>query len=284
VRIPPAGLQLLPFVLTWQAGEGCGSDQRLLDQPHGVAIDLAGNRILVADTANRRVAIFDLSGALIGSLRDEQFQEPFDLTLDSEGAPLLLDALAQQIFRLNLDRNIIEPVPMTVSFYHPRGIVNNPAGGLLVADTGGGRVAMLGEDGASLGEFGGRDSPLGRGQPVDDIGANGALWAVAAEDGRLWRLDRNGSILAFQPTNTLNGPQLAALPDGGFFLTDPARALVQFHTANGQPRGQIDLSGRLVTPTGISALVYNDLISLAIVDTTTCTLSWWQAPAASLPR
>jgi sugar lactone lactonase YvrE len=284
VRIPPTGLPLLPFVLSWQAGEGCGSDERLLDQPHGVAIDLARNRILVADTANRRVAVFALDGGLLSSLRDEHFEEPFDLTLDSDGDPLLLDAGTQQIYRLNIDAGLAEPIPTPVSFYRPRGIASSADGSVLVADTGGGRVVVLSPVEGNYHQFGERESALGRGQPVDAIGVNGAHWAVTAEDGRLWRLDYSGSVLAIQPTNTLNGPHLAALPDGSFFLTDPARSLALFHTANGQPRGQLQLAGNLVTPTGIAALAFNDLISLAIVDTTTCTLSWWQAPAAVMPR
>jgi hypothetical protein len=282
VRIPPAGLPPLPLTLNWQVGEGCGSDDRLLDQPHGVTIDLARQRILVADTANRRVVTFNLAGELVGSLRDERFAEPFDLDLGADGAPLLLDALAQQIFRLDPINDSVEPLQLAESFYRPRGIGTQLMNGLLVADTGGGRVVILSADNATAGQFGGRDSLLGRGQPVDALATNGALWAVTAEDGRLWQLDSGGSLLAVQPTNTLNGPHLAGLPGGTFFVSDPARSLVLYFSANGQPRAQLATMGSLVTPTGVAAVQSNEVVYLAIVDSATCTLSWWQALAPAL--
>ncbi|HMN29705.1 MAG TPA: hypothetical protein PKE45_16260, partial [Caldilineaceae bacterium] len=119
---------------------------------------------------------------------------------------------------------------------------------------------------------------------VDALTANGALWAVTAEDGRLWRLDSGGSILAIQPTNTLNGPHLAGLPGGAFFVSDPARSLVLYFSANGQPRAQLETLGSLITPTGVAAVQSGDVVYLAVVDSATCTLSWWQGPASALPQ
>jgi hypothetical protein len=283
-RIPPTNLPLLPFVLRWQAGEGCGESDQLLNQPHGVVIDLARNQILVADTANRRVAIFNLEGNLMRSWRDDRFQEPFDLHLGADGVPQLLDAVAQQSFRLNPTTGIVEPLPQEPSFYRPRGFAVDSLGNRLIADTGGARLVLLQPDGGQSAQFGGQGSFLGRGQPVDGLIFPEALWAITAEDGRLWRLESLGSFTATQPTNTLNGPHLAGLPTGAFFLSDPGRSLVLYHTANGQPRGQLASPAALITPTGVDAALINDTVYLAIVDSTNCTLSWWQSPAQALPQ
>ncbi|RIK35219.1 MAG: hypothetical protein DCC55_30980, partial [Chloroflexi bacterium] len=284
VRFPVTGLPLLPFVLQWQSGEGCGNDDRLLNQPHGVLIDPARNRILVADTANRRVVLFDWQGTLVGTIQDERFEEPFDLAAGQDGTPLLLDALAQQIFRLDLAAGVAEPLLAGTSFYRPRGLAVDPMGNLLVADTGGGRIAMLQNNGVQTGQFGGPETALAHGQPVDVLAAGAYLWAVTAEDGRLWRLDTGGAITAVQPTNTLNGPHLAGLPDGSFFLSDPGRSLVLYHTPAGQPRGQMVVPGSLLLPTGVAATLLDERVYLAVVDSGNCTLSWWAAPVTALPR
>ncbi len=283
-RIPPQSLPPLPFAMQWQAGEGCGSDPRLLNQPHGVLIDHLNNRILVADTANQRVAVFDLAGELVNKLTHEQFQEPFDLQLGTDGTPLLLDAVAQQIFRLDLETGTIEPLSLASSFYRPRGFAIDELGGVLIADTGGARVVQFDPSGVQLNQFGGPDSLLGRGQPVDALAASNKLWAITAEDGRLWHLNSGGSFTAIQPTNTLNGPHLAALPDGSFFVSDPGRGAVLYLDTDGQPRGQLLAGGSLSVPTGIDVMVLNEIAYLAVADSSNCTLSWWQAPLFALPR
>ncbi len=283
-RIPPQNLPPLPFAMQWQAGEGCGSDPRLLNQPHGVLIDHLRNRILVADTANQRVAMFDLGGELVDALTHEQFQEPFALHLGTDGVPLLLDAVAQQIFRLEADAGIIEPLSLASTFYRPRGFAIDGLGGVLMADTGGARVVQLDPAGVQLNQFGGQGSLLGRGQPVDALATGNNLWAISAEDGRLWHLNSGGSFTAIQPTNTLNGPHLAALPDGSFFVSDPGRGTVLYLDAAGQPRGQLVAAGSLSVPTGVDVMVLNEIAYLAVVDSSNCTLSWWQAPLFSLPR
>jgi hypothetical protein len=282
-RIPPANLPPLPFHLLWQAGNGCGVGADQLNQPHGVAISAVNDRIYVADTANLRVMAFTFNGTPMGSIRHAAFQEPFDLQLGMDGAPLLLDAVAQQIFRIDPAANVAEPVTLAASFYRPRGLAIDPAGNFMVADTGGARIALLQANGDPLGEYGGPETPLGKGQPVDALWNGGRLWAVTAEDGRLWRLDNGGSLMAVQPTNTLNGPHLAGLPNGSLLVSDPERGLVLYHAASGEPRGQLAQPGIWVTPTGVDALFLGEQVFLAVVDSETCLVSFWQAPATALP-
>jgi sugar lactone lactonase YvrE len=240
--------------------------------------------VFVEDTANRRIAIFRLDGVQDSLIQSDLFQEPFDVELAPDGALHILDALAQQVFRVEMESGAVELLPLATSFYRPRGLAFDTAGNLIIADTGGGRAAILQRDGQDAGQYGGRDTLLGRGQPVDALWVDGALWAVSAEDGRLWRLDTDGSMTAVQPTNTLHGPQLAGLPDGRFFMSDPGRGLVLLHAKNGQPAGQFTAPGVIVTPTGIDVASGDDRISLVVVDSTACTVSLWQMLLAALPH
>lgn len=284
LRAPPANLPDLPFEPQWQVGAGCGAADDQLNQPHGVALDAERGRLFVADTANLRVAIYGMDGAADGDIQSDLFQEPFDVEAAPDGSLLILDALAQQVFRVERASEAVEPFPLATSFYRPRGLAVDPAGNLIVADTGGGRAVILQSDGQAAEQYGGRETLLGRGQPVDALWVDGALWAVSAEDGRLWRLDTGGSMTAIQPTNTLDGPHLAGLPDGRFFVSDPGRGLVLLHGANGQPLGQFAAPGVIVTPTGIDVSSNGDRVNLAVVDSAACTISLWQAPLTALPH
>jgi hypothetical protein len=281
VRIPPSNLPLLPFTLLWQTGGGCGPSAGQLNQPQGVALHPEAGQIFVADTVNRRVALYTLDGVAAGVIEDELFQEPYDLQMTADG-PVLLDAVAQQLFQLDPVRGVAELLPLSTSFYRSRGFGADPLGNWLVADTGGARIALVGRDGAPIGQFGGVGTPLGKGQPVDALWSNGQLWAISAEDGRLWGLNAGGSLTAVQPTNTLNGPRLAALPTGAFFASDPARAQILYFAPTGQPLGQLS-PGVWHTPTGIASVLVGDQVQLAVVDSVVCTLSLWQAPATALP-
>jgi hypothetical protein len=151
-------------------------------------------------------------------------------------------------------------------------------GNIAVADTGGARVALLTQGGDLLFEFGGPGSALGNGQAVDVLAVPGGLWAVTAEDGRLWQLATGGSLTALPRVDTLNGPHLAGRPDGSFFLSDPAQQTVRYHAATGEPLGQFAISNLFVTPTGVAAAQIDDFLYLAVADSSACTLSLWRLP------
>lgn len=284
VRLPPQNLPLLPFAPRGQLKNGCGPGDNQLNQPHGVTIDLAQERIYVADTANKRVLLLDLTGEPVGVVQDPQFQEPVAVELNPDGRALILDALAQQIFALEADAQNVTVWPLAVSFYRPRGLTIDALGNVSVADTGGGRVAALDHNGLPLGDFGGRDSLLGKGQPVDALSVPNGLWAISAEDGRLWRLNGTGSMTAVQRTDTINGPHLSGLPDGSFFVSDPARGLIAYHAATGQPLAHFMNRDFFTWPTGVAAAQQGDQVLLAVVDTPSCTLSVWQLPTAGLAQ
>ena len=275
LRIPPANLPPLPLERLWQTGGTCGSAPEQLAAPHGAAFSPAGDTLYVADTGNRRVVVYSVDGALKNAITGAALQEPVDVAVAADGALLILDAATQGVFRLEAGGKLA-PVPLQTGFYHPRGFDVDNVGNIAVADTGGGRVAVVEPDGTQAGEFGGQGSLLARGQPVDALAGEGVLWAVSAEDGRLWNLNSGGSMTAVQPTGTVDGPQLAELADGRLLVSDPARGTFLLLATSGQPLGQFAYAGELATPTGIAATRIGDGNIIAVADTSACTLSVWR--------
>ena len=137
-------------------------------------------------------------------------------------------------------------------------------------------MVTVAPDGTVVGEYGGRDTLFGRGQPVDALAAGGAFWATTAEDGRLWNSLTDGSFTALQPTNTIDGPHLAALPDGRFLATDPGRSSFTLFDVTGEPLGQFGNPGQLSVPTGIAAAQLGDAVLVAVSDTAQCAISLWR--------
>jgi DNA-binding beta-propeller fold protein YncE len=219
--------------------------------------------------------VFDAAGLPLQTITSDLFQEPVDVALAADGSLLVLDALAQQVFRVDEDGGV-ELTPLQASFYRPRGLAVDAAGNIVVADTGGARVVVMGPDGAPLVEFGGQGSPLGRGQPVDALPGAGALWAISAEDGRLWNLTSDGSLTAIQPSGTVDGPQLAQLSGGRLLASDPARATFTLFSPAGEPLAQFGYVGELQQPTGVAAAPGAEGDVIAVVDTRACAVSFWR--------
>jgi sugar lactone lactonase YvrE len=257
-----------------------------LSAPHGLAFDPEGEMLYVADTGNRRVVAYGIEdGELVSPqvLPLEDVEEAVDVAVTPQGIVFVLDTVAPRLLRYDPVAEASSMVVLGAGFYRPRGLATDTFGLLYVADTGGGRVAIVAEDGAVAAEFGGRETPLGRGQPVDVTATGRSIWAIAAEEGRLWRLDTLGSLTAVQPTNTIDGPQLASMADGSLYLSDPARHQVLYLSAEGQPLGALADAGAFELPTGVAAFRSGDSILLAVSDTATCTVTLWQARAELLP-
>jgi hypothetical protein len=129
-----------------------------------------------------------------------------------------------------------------------------------------------------LTQFGGLESGLGQGQPADVMALGDQLWAIAADHGRLWRLDALGSIAITERASTVTGPQLAALPDGsGFFMSDPVRRTVLYFAPTGQPVGQLGYTDRFANPVGVAAgFGQEGFVQLVVGDSAACTVSLWR--------
>jgi hypothetical protein len=280
--LPPANLPLLLAESVWTVANGCGIGDGQFASPRGIALDMENGRIYVADAGNRRVVEMMLAdGAVVTTYNLAEFQEPVDVAIDPQGTLLVLDAMTQNIYRIDRATGEAATLTLGTSFYRPRGFAVDQAGNIGVADTGGARVVLLDSTGSLLVQFGGREMGLGQGQPVDVLALNEQWWTIAAEHGRLWRLDVLGSVTVIERSNTLTGPHLAALPDGsGFFLSDPVRRTVLYLLPSGQPVGQLGYADTFVNPTGVAAGIQeNGLIDLVVADSAACTVGLWRLRA-----
>ena len=280
--VPPRRLPLLQVETLWTIENGCGARPHQLARPHGLAADPDAGRVYVADTDNRRVVAYTLDGVTDRIFTHEAFAEPVDLALTPTGLLLVLDAEKQQILILDTDTGEVASLPVATSFYRPRGIAVDDQGVIAVADTGGARVVLLSPEGDVLTSYAGRDTPLGRGQPVDAAMVANRVWTVTSEDGRLWDSELGGGVLVNERALSEDGPQIAPLADGSFFVSNPRRSAFAYHGSSGQPLRRYAFEGVLVTPTGLATLVDGDHVLIAVSDTDRCALSLWRTPRHSL--
>jgi DNA-binding beta-propeller fold protein YncE len=277
--LPPDNVSLLVSEPGWALANGCGADDSQFASPRGIAIDAQNGRVYVADSENRRVVELMLDdGSYVTSYRLPEFQEPVDVAIDLGGALLVLDATVQNIFRIDRATGESAVMALGTGFYHPRGFALDKAGNIVVADTGGARVVVLDAAGNFLTQYGGLETALGQGQPADVVASGDQLWAIAADHGRLWRLDVLGSLAVSERASTVTGPQLAALPDGsGFFMSDPVRRTVLYFAPSGQPAGQLGYADHFANPVGIAAAAgESGFVHLVVGDSAACTVSMWR--------
>jgi hypothetical protein len=273
----------LPLEHVWTTG-GCGAGVGQFGSVRGVDLDPEGERIYVADAGNRRVVTLGLDGQRVEVLPIEGLVEPVDVALAPDGLLLILDALLPGVVQFAADSGSGLVTPFDDELQRPRGLDVDSLGLIYVADTGGARVAVFDSGGRLIAEFGGPDSTLGQGQPVDVLLTGRSIWAMTAGDGRLWQLDSLGSLTAVPPTDVIFGPQLAGLPDGRFFVSDPMGRRIVFMGANGRPLAQFAGGGALMRPNGVAVAMRGGELLLVVGDTAACTVSLWWMMLDELPR
>ena len=153
------------------AGDGGPADHAVLDQPSAVTIDRAGN-LYVSDTANHVVRKIDAAGVITtvagtgtpgytgdgGAATSAALHAPRGLFVDLAGALWVADSLNHAIRRIGPDGVISTELgtgvqgsgdgssgPVTLNA--PAGVVVDPAGTIMVVDTGNNRVVSRDRDG-----------------------------------------------------------------------------------------------------------------------------------------
>lgn len=165
-----------------------------LSRPTAVAVDVKNQLIYVVDTANHRLAKFDLKGRLInyfGARGEEpgQFNFPTDIDVDDMGHVYVLDALNARIqvfdekgvfLRMFGERGTVEG-----SFEMPKNMAVDRQGRVYVTDALAHKLVIFSPEGELLLRIGSKSVVKGgvapggfympRGVDTDD---SGALWVV----------------------------------------------------------------------------------------------------------
>ena len=147
-----------------EAGDGGLAVQAELNDPSGVAVDGNGH-LLIADTMNNRVRRVDAASGIMSTVAgtgEEGFDgdgdsatlarlmQPSGITVDAEGSVYLSDTFNNRIRRIDGESGIITTVAGTdlrghsingmvagaAPLNNPMGLTRDPAGNLLVADSG----------------------------------------------------------------------------------------------------------------------------------------------------
>lgn len=165
-----------------------------LSRPTGLTVDSARNRLYVADTAEHRLAVFDLKGQHLFDWGgrgpgDGQFNFPTDVDVDVDGKLYVLDTLNARVQVLDHTGEFLrafgERGSASGSFQIPKGIAVSPSGLVMVTDSLAKRFVIFSTEGDYLLTIGGRQrfsgtvSPGGFYLPAGiDIDQDNAIWIV----------------------------------------------------------------------------------------------------------
>jgi DNA-binding beta-propeller fold protein YncE/4-amino-4-deoxy-L-arabinose transferase-like glycosyltransferase len=218
----------LPLTLKHRVSLGSpGSEPGQFLEPRDVAV-LSNGNVVVADTGNRRVQIFDRLHNYLAELDggDLPFTEPLAVGVNSQDQILVLDSTLQWIYRYRPEGGLIDRFGgPEARLFHPRGLTVLEDDTVALADTGSARIALFSPDGRLTGSIGSLGSAPGQlNEPTDLLKDDqGTFFVVEAENGRIQRLDAGGNPLnqwPIPPAYAYNGPHLAFAPDRSILMTE----------------------------------------------------------------
>ncbi|MCB9175720.1 MAG: hypothetical protein H6648_01065 [Caldilineae bacterium] len=250
--------------ILWVRG-GFGGGEGQLATPIELDVD-AEDRVFVIDAGNQRVQVFGADGEPLGSWgsRGEgegQFIDPVDIAVSSAGTVYLLDRALGRVQRLRDNGDIIGSWSSagTTELRRPEGIAVAPDGTIWLADTGNDRILRFSSRGTLLGEWGDFATPVSIA-----IGANGDVYVLESDFGRLRRFDENMNYLTAWGGGEFKQPVSVAVTEGNIvYVADTGTNRIErydsggaFETAWG---GQYTIDGEFDQPVGL-AMGANDTL------------------------
>jgi len=140
------GLSKQP-VTAFEGGHGNGKGQ--FENPHGIAVDSAGN-IFVADTGNGRIQKFSPNGTFVASIATT---DPNGIAIDRAGNIYVTEIGSKhRVQKFGPDGTFI--AEWSPRFYGPRKIAIGPDDSIYVVDQGGTRIVKLSLNGQVLTTWG----------------------------------------------------------------------------------------------------------------------------------
>jgi hypothetical protein len=253
-----------------------GSEPGQFLEPRDVAL-LSNGNLVIADTGNRRVQIFDWLYNYLTELNGDElpFVEPLAVGVNSQDEIFVLDSTLQWVYRYDAEGNFINRFGgPEARLFHPRGLTVFEDDTLALADTGSARIAFfdpIGEPSGSLGSLGYLPGQLY--EPTDILkDGQGTFFVVEAENDRIQRLDAGGNSLTqwpIPPALAYNGPHLVLAPDGSILMTEAQTDALLRYSPSGTILNQwhtID-SVTLIDPVGIDFDALNNLLYVTDVGT-----------------
>jgi DNA-binding beta-propeller fold protein YncE len=186
--------------------------------PRGIAIDSQGH-VLVADTGNKRILVYDSNGSFITQIGSEgtgagQFDEPVGLAFDNQGDLFVADTWNQriQVFIPNVDKTIYTAsVQWDVAGWSSQSLDNKPylainqEGDIFATDPESFRVLEFSASGEFLrawGDFG---------TALDTFGLPSGI--AVDDQGRVWVSDTaNNRLMRFTPPGYITPPLVPSPP------------------------------------------------------------------------
>ncbi|MEM3002970.1 MAG: 6-bladed beta-propeller [Candidatus Nitrosocaldaceae archaeon] len=114
--------------------------------PHGVAVD-SKDRIIVADTGNNRIQIFDSKGNFVRRFMTAEYGEVIDVAVDSKDRIIVADTGNNRIQIFDSKGNFIDEFGTygndNGEFAHPHGVAVDSKDRIIVADTGNNRIQIF---------------------------------------------------------------------------------------------------------------------------------------------
>jgi predicted membrane-bound mannosyltransferase/DNA-binding beta-propeller fold protein YncE len=193
-------------------GGAATGDPGVFFGPRGIAVDQDG-RVLVSDTGNKRVQIFDGEGAFISQfggsgLLPGQLDEPVGIATDAEGNIAVADTWNGRVQTFNRDG--VSIASWEIDGWLDKDKVGKPyvamdrQGRVYVADQAGLRILVFSRDGGYLGSFG----QYGNGTDNTGFGLPGGI--AVDQHGFVYVVDTVfGRVLKYPPF-------VGAIPTGSF--------------------------------------------------------------------
>ncbi len=179
-------------VTAFEGGHGNGRGQ--FENPHGLAVDSAGN-ILVADTGNGRIQKFSPNGTFVTSIATT---DPNGIAVDRAGNIYVAEIGSKhRVQKLGPDgRFIAEWAP---ALYGPRKIAIGPDDSIYVVDSGRNRIVKFSPDGQVLASWGSVGSGDGQFKGLSSVAVDPIKNRVYIADpinSRIEVFDSNGTFLS----------------------------------------------------------------------------------------
>ncbi len=170
--------------------------------PRGIAVDALGH-VLVVDTGNKRIAVYDANGNFIsqfggGGINPGQFDEPVGLAIDSQGTLYVADTWNQriQVFVPNENRTVYSPsIQWDIAGWSSQSLDNKPylavdqQGHIFATDADSFRVLEFTTTGVFVHVWGGYGiGPMNFGLPSGiAVDSHGRIWVSDSANNRLMR-------------------------------------------------------------------------------------------------